>query len=121
MYQLVLTAVVIVAVALVWRQVRTGPQRESQSSQGTSTLSTPALVGYGLVAVMVLISAAAFYWQWQAANHIVRVEVTNPGTGETQTYDVRRKAIDNGRRSFETTSGREVTLGADERVEVVDP
>jgi type VI protein secretion system component VasK len=121
LYQLILTALVMVAVALVWRLLRTGPRRAHESTGRPVTLSAPALVGYGLVAIMVLITAAAFYWQWQAANRIVRVEVTEPGTGATATYRVRFAAVDDGQRRFETVTGRRVSLGDNERIEVVDP
>ncbi len=122
--QILITALVLVVV-VVFTRMRRRSEREdgagsSNARRGGSGSwrmpSTPAIIGYSLVLVMVVGATIVFYLQWMEANSVVTIEVVDARSGATTTYHVFKKDI--GERTFHTVDGRYVSLGAADRMEL---
>lgn len=80
--------------------------------------STTAIVGFIFAGIVILSTAGVTWLRYQHANDVVRVEVVEPASGTRSVYQVRRKDL--GEREFRTVDGRQISLGAGDRVERVD-
>lgn len=121
--QALITVLVALIVIIVARAKRA---RETASSGGAGAgeseelwyQSTTAIVGF-IFAAIVIVSTAGITWlRYQHGNEVVQVEVVEPASGTRSVYQVRRKDL--GEREFLTVDGRQVSLGASDRVERVD-
>ena len=121
--QALITVLVALVVIIVARAKRA---REAVRSGGSSTTeseelwyqSTTAIVGFIFAGIVILSTAGITWLRYQHANEVVRVEVVEPASGTRSVYQVRRKDL--GEREFLTVDGRQVSLGASDRVERVD-
>jgi len=121
--QALITVLVALVVIIVARAKRA---REAVRSDGSSTTeseelwyqSTTAIVGFIFAGIVILSTAGITWLRYQHANEVVRVEVVEPASGTRSVYQVRRKDL--GEREFLTVDGRQVSLGASDRVERVD-
>ena len=116
--KIIFTLVVIVIVALIFR-TKTGPARlrhaidNDQDSGGISA----RFVAYTLLALVIATSALVFVLHWNEQHRIMNIQVTD-SQGQSVTYQAYKKSID-GRR-FTTLDNIAVTLGADDRIEILD-
>jgi len=119
--QFLITLLVAAIVVFIARRgrARRGDAAGSRPRGGSDRLSTVALAGYALAAVMV-VTAGTLTWLGHAErNEIVEVVVLDTRSGERTVYHVRRKAL--GEREFRTVDGRRVSLGASDRMERIEP
>lgn len=111
------TLIVIVAVALIFRQKtesRSGVKKEKQARASEGGVQSKTVV-YAILGLIIAVSALLFVLHWQDQHQIVNIEVTD-SSGETVSYQAYKKSIEG--RSFVTLDGREVTLGDNDRVEM---
>ena len=113
------TLAVILVVAVIFR-VKNQPQKSSPSNAATDRsgggVSSRAVI-YTLLGLIISISILVFVLHWSDQRRIINIRVTN-SQGETINYQAYRKTIE-GRR-FTTLDGVEVTLGTNDRVEMLD-
>jgi hypothetical protein len=121
--QALITALVALIVIIVARakrareEVRSGGQSGADSEEPWYQ-STTAIVGFIFAGIVIVSTAGVTWLRYQHANEVVRVEVVEPASGTRAVYQVRRKDL--GEREFLTVDGRQVSLGASDRVERVD-
>ncbi|SRR6056297_991167 len=116
----VLVALIVIIVARAKRareEARSGGSRTSEPEE-VWYQSTTAIVGFIFAGIVILSTAGITWLRYQHANEVVRVEVVEPASGTRAVYQVRRKDL--GEREFLTVDGRQVSLGASDRVERVD-
>jgi hypothetical protein len=116
----VLVALIVIIVARAKRardEVRAGGGA-SRESEEPWYQSTTAIVGFIFAGIVILSTAGVTWLRYQHANEVVQVEVVEPASGTRSVYQVRRKDL--GEREFRTVDGRQVSLGAGDRVERVD-
>ena len=116
--KILFTLVVIVIVALIFR-TKTQPARlhhpidNDKDSGGVSA----RFVAYTLLALVIATSALVFVLHWNEQHRIMNIQVTD-SQGQSMTYQAYKKSID-GRR-FTTLDDVAVTLGGDDRIEILD-
>jgi len=116
----VLVALIVIIVARAKRareEARSGGSRTSEPEE-LWYQSTTAIVGFIFAGIVILSTAGITWLRYQHANEVVRVEVVEPASGTRAVYQVRRKDL--GEREFLTVDGRQVSLGASDRVERID-
>jgi len=116
----VLVALIVIIVARAKRareEARSGGSRTSEPEE-VWYQSTTAIVGFIFAGIVILSTAGITWLRYQHANEVVRVEVVEPASGTRAVYQVRRKDL--GEREFLTVDGRQVSLGASDRVERID-
>jgi len=117
--KIIFTLAVIVIVALIFRTKKTLPARlrhpidNDKDSGGVSA----RFVAYTLLALVIATSALVFVLHWNEQHRIMNIQVTD-SQGLSVTYQAYKKSID-GRR-FTTLDDVAVTLGADDRIEILD-
>ncbi|MDH3377555.1 MAG: antitermination protein NusG [Gammaproteobacteria bacterium] len=114
------TIAVAVAVYLFYRgrgrrAAAPPPQRQAPPK---STIS-PHLIAYSFLGILAVVSAVLFYLNWSDDHRVIEIRVTNSRTGDATSYQAQKMTIEG--RSFETLDGRAVTLGADDRIEMLEP
>ena len=113
------TLAVILAVAVIFR-VKNQPQKppppDAATDRAGAGVSSRAVI-YTLLGLIISISILIFVLHWSDQRRIMNIRVTN-SQGETTNYQAYRKTIE-GRR-FTTLGGIDVTLGASDRVEMLD-
>ena len=113
------TLAVILAVAVIFR-VKNQPQKSSLPNATTDRsgggVSSRAVV-YTMLGLIISVSILIFVLHWSGQHQIINIRVTD-SQGETINYQAYRKTIE-GRR-FTTLDGVDVTLGASDRVEMLD-
>ncbi len=114
--QLLVTAVVLVIVLLVTRARRSASQPPAAARPPARRFANRALAGYALLGLLVLGALLVFYLQWQHAHQVMTVRVVDGGSGQATVYHVYRKDL--GGREFQTLDGRQVSLGAGDRMEL---
>ena len=116
--KIIFTLVVIVIVALIFR-TKTGPARLRHSIDNEKDAGgiSARFVAYTLLALVIATSALVFVLHWNEQHRIMNIQVTD-NQGQPVTYQPYKKSID-GRR-FTTLDNVAVTLGADDRVEILD-
>lgn len=118
--KILFTAAVIAVVYFVYRgrtratPPRPVPQKDRQPE--TSSIS-PRTVAYIFIALLVAISSLIFVINWNEQNRIVNIRVIG-ADGEAITYQARRKSIEG--REFVTLDGRNVALGDNDRIEMIE-
>ncbi|MDT8450300.1 MAG: hypothetical protein RQ847_09000 [Wenzhouxiangellaceae bacterium] len=118
--QLLVTVAVALVVVMIARMKR-GKESAGRSDSGSADdrpVSTTALAGYALAAVMIVTAGTLTWMGWKERNEIIEVVVIDARTGERTVYSVRRKAL--GERQFRTVDGRIVSLGSADRMERVE-
>lgn len=116
--KIIFTLAVIVIVALIFR-TKAQPARprhpidDDKNSGGVSA----RFVAYTLLALVIATSALVFVLHWNEQHRIMNIQVTD-SQGQSLTYQAYKKSID-GRR-FTTLDDVAVTLGADDRIEILD-
>ncbi len=113
--KILFTLIVIVVVALVFRNKTAARKPAASPAPAADGGVQSKTVIYVLLGLIVAISALVFALHWQDQHQIFNIRVTN-GSGETIDYQAYKKSI-SGRR-FTTLDGREVTLGDGDRVEM---
>ncbi len=112
-----LFTLLVILAALSWLRyqgaVRPGPNATQRPSPPART---PYYLAFGVAALFVISGGLYWYGQWQHARAVLEIHVSHPGSGQVTTYQARREAI-NGRR-FTTLDGRDISLSADERMEL---
>lgn len=120
--QLLITLLVAAIVVFIARIKRAGgigsAARGDDTSAGSRSLSTTALVGYALAAVMIVTAGTLTWIGYRERNEIIEVVVVDARSGERVVYNVRRKAL--GEREFRTVDGRRISLGASDRMELIE-
>lgn len=121
--QVLITILVALIVIIVARAKRAREQaRDNHHGDGSGEepwyQSTTAIVGFIFAGIVILSTAGVTWLRYQHANEVVRVEVVEPASGNRSVYQVRRKDL--GEREFRTVDGRQISLGAGDRVERID-
>jgi hypothetical protein len=119
--QLLVTLLVAVIVVLIARMKRGRDRRQRSgeyAGENDRPISSTALVGYALAAVMVITAGTLTWMGWQERNEVIDVVVVDTRSGDRTTYQVRRKAL--GDREFRTVDGRLVSLGSADRMELIE-
>ncbi len=115
--KILFTVLVIIVVALVFRQknapkaARIEPPKQTKDQTGIQTKT----VIYALLGLIIAISTLLFVIHWQDQHRIINIRVTDTSGGITD-YQAHKQSVQ-GRR-FTTLDGREVTLGDNDRVEM---
>jgi hypothetical protein len=127
--KLLLTASVVILAWLVvrdrWRSDGDGAAGRAQGeggARGSRAARAEALMprgavklaAYGLVVLMLVGTGVYLVQGWQQDREVVRVQVINAYTGQTEAYLARRGAIE--ARRFETLDGRLVQVAEMERL-----
>ena len=119
--KILFTLAVVVVVALVFR-TKAGQDRNTKAKpvhreiEKSGSLSVRT-VAYGLLAVLVMVSAAIFVVKYQSDNRIITIRVIAED-GASTTYQAKQKTIKG--RQFITLDDRRVTLGESDRIELMD-
>ena len=109
------TLLVMIVVGLVFRTKTASRSKQPESKPSEEGSLSVRTVTYGLIGVLILISALIFVFKYQSDNRIVNIRViSEDGTGTT--YQARQKEIKG--RQFLTLEGIKVTLGESDRVEM---
>ncbi len=113
-----ITLAVILAVALIFRvkQPKRGASSTEKKRPEKSSVSSSVVV-YTLLGLIVSISVLIFVLNWTEQHRIINIRITT-SQGEIINYQAYQKDIE-GRR-FLTLDGVNVTLGASDRVEMLD-
>ena len=117
--KILFTLAVILAVAVIFRvknQAQNPPPPSSATEHAGGGVSSRTVI-YTLLGLIISISILIFVLHWSNQRQIINIRVTN-SQGETTNYQAYRKTIE-GRR-FTTLGGISVTLGASDRVEMLD-
>ncbi len=115
--KIVFTLLVMVVVALVFRNKHSGRTAPEQTvSIEPGAFSTRA-VAYGILGILVTISITVFIFSYHSDNRIVTIRVIAED-GISTIYQARQKFIKG--RQFVTLDGTRVTLGQSDRIEKED-
>ncbi len=116
--KIIFTLAVIVIVALIFR-TKTRPTRLGNTTDNVKDSGgiSARFVAYTLLALVIATSAMVFVLHWNEQHRIMNIQVTD-SQGQSVTYQAYKKSID-GRR-FTTLDDVAVTLGADDRIEILD-
>ena len=117
--KILFTLAVILAVAVIFRvknQTQKSPPPNAATDRSGGGVSSRAVI-YTLLGLIISISILIFVLHWSNQRQIINIRVTN-SQGETTNYQAYRKTIE-GRR-FTSLGGIDVTLGASDRVEMLD-
>ena len=113
--KILFTLLVVCVVYVVYRA--RGPKSAPRATNEKTHTTSPHLIAYSFVGLLVAISGLIFYLNWRDDHQIVDIRVTNGATGQSTTYQAYKTAIEG--RSFQTLDGRLVTLGASDRIEML--
>ena len=111
---------IIIAVALIFRvktQRSTPPQSTTTKATDSSSGVSSRFIVYTLLVLILSISSLVFMLHWSGQHQIVNIQITN-NQGQVVNYQAYRKSI-RGRR-FTTLDGVAVTLGASDRIEMLE-
>jgi hypothetical protein len=116
--KILFTLAVILVVAVIFRTKSQGqkplPPGSATDSSGGGVSSRTVI--YTLLGLIISISVLIFVLHWSNQRQIINIRVTD-SQGETINYQAYRKTIE-GRR-FTTLGGIDVTLGTNDRVEML--
>lgn len=113
--KILLTALIIIAVALYFRR-RTAMRVPASAGAQSGSPWYWRLLPAGLLAAALVVSAAMFWLEWREEHRIFTARVIDTRTGEITTYLVYRDDVEG--RTFTTVDGRTVTLADVERLEL---
>ena len=113
--KILFTLAVIIAVALIFR-VKSQPARQADQPDIDQPVGgvSARFVAYTLLGLVIATSALVFVLHWNEQHRIMNID----SQGQLITYQAYKKSID-GRR-FTTLDGIKVTLGADDRIAILD-
>ncbi len=117
--KILITVLVIVAAMLYIRR----PKEQSQSTRlNTKELASNIklrVVGYILIALSLIATAAYWYWDWNDSRQVVSVTIVSPVSDESVVYQVRKKDITSN--EITTINGIRIRLSNQERIIVANP
>ncbi len=116
--KIVFTLVVIIGVALFYRNKQSGTQPTRTKPKPDPPQGPPSTraLAYIMLGILVAISCAVFAYHWHRDNRIVNIRVTAEGS-EVVHYQARHKDIKG--RKFISLDGIQVTLGQGDRIEIL--
>nr|WP_276521543.1 hypothetical protein [Shewanella sairae] len=99
------------------------PKEQSQSTRvNTKELASNIklrVVGYILIALSLIATAAYWYWDWNDSRQVVSVTIVSPVSDESVVYQVRKKDITSN--EITTINGIRIRLSNQERIIVANP
>lgn len=116
--KILFTGLIIVAVYVFYRhrgRVRVKPKEATQAKEPNST---GRFAVYGVVGVLLLVSGAVYFYQWQQAHRVITIRVIDSASNHVTVYQAYQKSIKGNR--FESLDGKTVVLGEAERVEYIE-
>ncbi len=116
--KILFTALVILAVYIFYRyrgRVRISARKVEQPRESHRF---GRLAVYAIVAVLLLVSGAIYFYQWQLAHRIITIRVIDSATNNVTIYQAYHKAIKGNR--FQSLDGKTVVLSEAERVEFIE-
>jgi len=120
--KILFTAAVIVVVMVVFRHKRRAPAPKPLPRAGEQTPQAqgirPRTLAYVLVAVLISISGGIYWLIWIEQHQVVTIRVIDGASGESVSYQAYKKTIEG--RDFETLDGRRVTMGSNDRIELLE-
>ena len=118
--KILLTAAIIFAAMLYIRTQNGKPARPKPPAppppMWLGVTVTAERLAYGLLGLFLLISALVYFFYWRDQQQIINIRVFADSSNHSTLYLARRSAIDG--RHFITVDGREVKLGAGDRMEI---
>lgn len=105
----------MVVVAIVFRNKQSAKSPQTIVEAPDSGSLSVRTVTYGILAVLIIISATIFVFKYRADNRIIDIKVIAED-GISTIYQARQKSIKG--RQFLTLDGRQVTLGESDRIEM---
>ena len=125
--KILLTLAVIIAV-YIWYRTKNGQRLLPNSLANSSVMSgsIPKDVSsnswikpfaYSMAGLVIIAGILVYYLSWQEGHTQYQVKITNPKTGNTETFIALKK--DMRGRLFITESGREIRTSDLERIEVI--
>ena len=116
--KIIFTLAVIVIVALIFRTKKRPPRvHHTIDNEKESGSISAQFVAYTLLALVIATSALVFVLHWKEQHQIMNIQVTD-SQGQSVTFQAYKKSIDG--RQFTTLDDVAVTLGADDRIEILD-
>ncbi|MYD78335.1 MAG: hypothetical protein F4239_05440 [Gammaproteobacteria bacterium] len=118
--KILFTIAVIVVVLLVYQaRFRPVSQAVQKAKHNTAFPNKPSKwVVYTVAGILAVSSGIVYFFKWQSDNTILTIRVINAQQEEPFSYKARQKDIKG--RTFTTLDGRVVTLGASDRIELID-
>lgn len=118
--KILFTIAVIVVVLLVYQaRFRPVSQAVQKAKHNTAFPNKPSKwVVYTVAGILAVSSGVVYFFKWQSDNTILTIRVINAQQEEPFSYKARQKDIKG--RTFTTLDGRVVTLGASDRIELID-
>ena len=119
--KILFTLAVIIVVYLVYRTKSAPPSKKrtkAQLAEAARQRRVVQIVAYAFIGIFAVVGGVIFLLNWWEDHRVIDIRVVNANSGQTVTYQAYKKAIE-GRR-FTTVDGREVTLGDNDRVEMVE-
>lgn len=117
--KIAITLAVIVIVSLVFKNKR--PDLPRQQAAASETEDKPGMksqtIAYIIVGAIVLTGILFWVLDYRDDNRVMDIRITNPGTGQVETYQAHQKDIKG--KTFTTLDGRQVTIGDSERFEIL--
>lgn len=111
------TLAVIIGVVIFFRHRRhRAPAQAPAAVEEGYSVSTRA-VAYGLLGVLAGVSVVVFALNWHSQNRIVHIRVISDGAATD--YRARHKSVKG--RNFITLDGARITLGENDRIEMIEP
>jgi Na+/H+ antiporter NhaC len=115
--KIIFTLIVIVIVALVFRNKQASRPAEKVQPTDVGSLSTRT-VAYCILALLITISITVFIFSYRADNQIITIRVISED-GNSTIYQAKQKFIKG--RQFQTLDGTQVSLGESDRIEKDNP
>lgn len=116
--KILLTLTVIIAVVFYIKQKNRRQQKPEHEIEHDSDSLSPRTLAYILIGILVATAIALFGYKWHQDNQLLVLTITNDNGQSTQ-YNIKKKDMHG--RSFTTLDGREVNLGAADRIEIATP
>lgn len=118
--KIAVTLAVIVIVSLVFKNKRPDLPRQqaaAEAEDGDKPGMKPQTIAYIIVGAIVLTGLLFWILDYKDDNRVMDIRITNPGTGQVETYQAHQKDIKG--KTFTTLDGRQVTIGDSERFEIL--
>ncbi len=113
---LVTLCIVVIGWLFIQKQRRSDVSSSISKTQQQHHSKRVAKVAYIFIAVVMLLSALLFYFEYQRSQRIMTISVVNTLTGDRTSYQSRRGDIEGHR--FITTDGVDITIADNERLEI---
>lgn len=116
--KLLFTGLIIVGVYVFYRYRGRVHGKPKEVPRPNAASSTGRFAVYGVVGVLLLVSGAVYFFQWQQAHRIITIRVIDSASNNVTIYKAYQKSIKGNR--FESLDGKTVVLGEAERVEYIE-